>query len=336
MSWDDLANESGYRVFRDYLPAFTCSVPDCTHWLDTWSGTHLYEVQGFNVCGFGDVAGPESGTRLAPPPQVTGVSATDDHCDNIVISWNDVDNETAYIIVGDSGIQDTVDADVTVYVDVPPPGMYNYIVIAYNGCGNGPNSEFETGTRRTPVITIPALTSPIDGETVVSGELQLYCWMNVPGAGWYHAEWDDDPLFGSSVSVNTASNCYDQTLTSPLGTWYWRSRGENLCGPGPWSDVRTIHLISGTLEAPLVVVWMNGGMLRLAWNPVPNATSYEIVYATIPDGAYVHLTTVSDTFFAQAPPFELKRFFRVIALNEDVLSNSRFSPRAGELPEGGR
>jgi hypothetical protein len=63
-------------------------------------------------------------------------------------------------------------------------------------------------------------------------------WSPVNGATEYHIQVDGDAGFGSpEIDATAADSFYAHTSSLAPGTYYWRVRGSNTSGDGPWSDV---------------------------------------------------------------------------------------------------
>ncbi|MFM7814319.1 MAG: choice-of-anchor B family protein, partial [Flavobacteriales bacterium] len=78
---------------------------------------------------------------------------------------------------------------------------------------------------------------PMDGQ-VLPAEVsaQYLSWFNDQDASSYSIDIAADPGFSNIVaSYTTANNQIMIGEPLPLGTYYWRVRGENPCGPGPWA-----------------------------------------------------------------------------------------------------
>ncbi len=311
ITWNDVSNEDGYYVCRNGGIVDTVDA-NITNGVDTPApGTYAYIVYAYNSCGNGFQSLSDNGTRLAPPPQVTGVAATDNSCNNIVITWNDVAGENGYYVYRNGQQVCSVGANILTCTDTPPTGTYSYTVSGWNTCGTGPASLPDQGLLLPTVTQAPALGNPGNGAVVLSGIVQQYCWLAVANASTYRIQWDDDAQFGSPVAANTAALCYNQILSAPLGIWYWRVRGENTCGPGPWSGVQTVLVI--TLSPPVLVMRVDGAQLRLYWNPVGFATSYDVQRSNTPDSGFSLLTTTPDTTITTSYSVQDKLFYRVIA-----------------------
>lgn len=94
----------------------------------------------------------------------------------------------------------------------------------------------------------PSLTSPADAATEQSTEGSI-TWGSVADATSYDYQIDDDSDFSSPAQDgSTASLTAAYTLLYDT-EYYWRVRGTNSFGDGPWSSTRTF-----TTESPAVVV----------------------------------------------------------------------------------
>jgi hypothetical protein len=100
-------------------------------------------------CGW---AAGDIGTILhygfARPDAVTGVAASEDICDRVLVTWNDVANDTLYHIFRDSSEVGTVPRDSTHFWDYPAAGIHSYRVRAENLGGMGPFSNETNGRTR--------------------------------------------------------------------------------------------------------------------------------------------------------------------------------------------
>lgn len=135
---------------------------------------------------------------VSPPAQVTGVSATEGLCDSVVITWDDVSDETGYKIYRDAVEVGIAGADVTTYTDTPSPGAYDYTVSAYNGAGEGMQSDPDEGTRLDCTFPYAELDmgdlSACDYPTL----------MNNPAHGLSGVAW-----LGENITGETAPNTLD-------------------------------------------------------------------------------------------------------------------------------
>lgn len=112
---------------------------------------------------------------IDPPGQVQNVHASDDDCEFpscVFISWDDLEDETGYIVERsaclDTGVVEIVGRDVTSWCDtvISAGEICYYNVKAFNSCGEGPWSVADAGSRPVlpdPPINVEASDSLCDG-----------------------------------------------------------------------------------------------------------------------------------------------------------------------------
>jgi len=227
ISWSDVANETGYRVYRDGAPEPVCNVgANVTSCADASpEGNHCYTLIAYNACGGGAASTPPAcGSRLGPPPQVTGVTATDNRCDSVIVTWNGVANETGYFVYRNGTQVCDVPASVTRCADAPPVGNYDYTVAAHNVCGNGVLSYPDGGTR----LGAPAQVTGVSATDNSCSSITI-CWTDVSQETGYY-------VYRSGVPVDTiGANVTCVSDLPPTGTYRYSVGAFNACGIGPLS-----------------------------------------------------------------------------------------------------
>ncbi|NNE09911.1 MAG: T9SS type A sorting domain-containing protein, partial [Gemmatimonadetes bacterium] len=115
---------------------------------------------------------PDTGSRLADPPPVTFVSATDNLCDIVRVAWVAVANVSEYIVYRDSDSLATVDSLTTQYEDAAAESTqtYSYSVRTRTGCGISGVTTSDTGTRfgRAPSVVSCAASDNLCEEVVLT------------------------------------------------------------------------------------------------------------------------------------------------------------------------
>jgi carboxypeptidase T len=115
---------------------------------------------------------------------------------------------------------------------------YFWRVSAKNAAGSSGFTAQWKFTTIPPPPGVQTLQSPPDGATGQSASLTCV-WRSNTGATRYHFQLSTDPLFGTFI-VN--DSLVTDTLHAVSGlaagqTAYWRVRGINVAGAGPWSGV---------------------------------------------------------------------------------------------------
>jgi subtilisin-like proprotein convertase family protein len=232
LAWTDAQYETSYRIYRDgsplspYLPANTTTYTDCTA---VPGVSHNYGVNANNFCGSRQTSA--SGTRLAIPPQVTNVAATDALCNWVHITWTDAGGETGYEVHRNGSIiANPLPANTVFYLDTTAVAdvVYAYTVCAFNPGCIGPCAVPDSGRRRpapqqAPVLIIPDSCMPYTA-----------CWPSVPYADSYIIRRD-----GITIdTIAAGTTCYSDSFVPQQHTI--TAAAFNECGEGPQSPPITI------------------------------------------------------------------------------------------------
>lgn len=128
----------------------------------------------------------------------------------------------------------------------------------------------------------PVLIWPENGENINDNTPNLD-WNPVTGADNYDVQVDNDADFSSpNVNADNIGNYDNYQIPDenalPEGVYYWRVRGENAGGTGPWSETRSFRVDITPPPAPSLV-WpadgenINDNTPTLDWNPVSDAST---------------------------------------------------------------
>lgn len=321
--WNAVAQTTQYRAQWDDNSSFSSpeeatTAGTCINHGLSGTGTRYWRVRAENSCGIGSWSAWRTVNVIDPPGDASCVFPADgqDVCNGIPVDyvWNFVPGATMYVIWWDE--DPDFSSPEEEYIEVTDrmhvffgEGPRFWKVQALNSCGGGGWSA----TRWVILYAFPgppSQISPPDGQEILSGAPQEYCWEDVSQAQDYVIQWDDDPNFGTPVEAIVTEACHTQILDGS-GTWYWRVRSRNSCFTGDWVSGLTVELVS--LSIPVVVIWWDEGLIRLAWPPASGATSYDVRYSDQQGGPYVFLTSTADTTITQSPDLAGRRFYEVVA-----------------------
>ncbi len=122
------------------------------------------------------------------------------------------------------------------------PSLFNnttyYIRVQAVKWGIGPFSDigmYQTNTGTTELPGSATLGDPGEGNTIPGGP-HLFTWQAAPGAAYYMVVFSDDSKFrsgGGETMVIGLQQRYD--FLKPNTHYYWRVRGVNSAGLGPWT-----------------------------------------------------------------------------------------------------
>jgi hypothetical protein len=74
-------------------------------------------------------------------------------------------------------------------------------------------------------------------------------WLSVGGATRYQVEWSDKPDLSDNYAAMSVSTEAGVPVEKPLrigGLYYWRVRGGNEAGWGPWSSIASFRVMEET------------------------------------------------------------------------------------------
>ncbi|MEX1275436.1 MAG: FG-GAP-like repeat-containing protein [Bacteroidota bacterium] len=163
---------------------------------------------------------------------------------------------------------------------------YYWRVSAGNEGGYSSFSSSRSFTTLPDVPASPALSVPIAGATNQPTGFSI-SWNSVSGASHYGLQVATDSLF-TTITANQDSLVGTSAVISGLANnnvYYWRVRGINVAGYGPFSSLRQFETVSNVPAAPGLVAPTNAALnipfaTTLSWNAVGGATSYSLQVST--------------------------------------------------------
>jgi fibronectin type 3 domain-containing protein len=295
LSWDLVEGADGYRVYRSTLDGNygspLATVSGGTSWSDTGldPGTAYYYKVG--AC-YGALEGSLSNyVRASTFTPVSFIGAEANGSSSV--------KTTKLTLSFDQDIEDFSAADITlmsnntgaVKGELTRIGMGVY-ELAVSGISAG-GSVTVTAVKNGYIITPPSkeatvyfvlIAAPTGAATaVLSASSIRVSWSPVPGAASYEIYYQ---IGSTSASINLAgtssSASYTHTGLAPETTYYYSIKAKNSAGTSGYSSP-----VSGTTQqastppyAPtgVTVTALSSSSVRVSWNPVSTATSYEIYY----------------------------------------------------------
>lgn len=247
---------------------------------------------------------------------------------NLTVIWSTVsganvyrlqvatDNAFATVIYDQANIPSLSHSPTGLLENVP----YYWRVSAGNEGGYGSFSVPRSFTTLPDAPASPSLSFPLAGSTNQPTGFTI-SWNTVAGATMYGLHISTDSLFNTLTVSRDSLAGTSQVITGLTNNtlYYWRVRGINPAGYGPFSAVRQFETISSIPAAPSLVLPAIGAQdisvtPDLIWNSSSGASSYSVQVS--PDSLFP--TTVTDvqgitdtTFSIQGLSAGTKYFWRV-------------------------
>lgn len=194
---------------------------------------------------------PVTVTVVSPPaPTLDPIDNADLDGDFWVV-WDEVPNGVTYTLEEDdseafeSPVERYAGPGTEMHIEGQAAGLWFYRVRAAGPGGEGPWSNIESAGVVPEAPQLDPIDNPDgDGHYLVS-------WNDVAGATFYTLEEDDNPDFASPTTRYTGPSSQYPIRSQPTGTWHYRVRANNAAGAGPWSEGRSVTILS-RLFLPLV------------------------------------------------------------------------------------
>ncbi|MEM1127032.1 MAG: T9SS type A sorting domain-containing protein [Bacteroidota bacterium] len=253
----------------------------------------------------------------------------------VTLEWSEVSGATGYAVVigtasdpfAGGSLIITGSTELTQSLELGT--TYYWAVRAQLSSGTGAYSSvfsFTTVSTLFPPDDAPELVAPLDGADEVETDVQ-FKWMAVSNAVGYDLQISDDPDFPSASTRQEVTRELNKLVDSlPSGTQlYWRVRGRNAAGGGPWSTASfTTRLEAPTASPALLTPSADASVsvpVTLTWSAVDQAATYQLQVSagsSFPDNG--NTTTFSDltdtTFVLSSFPADVFSYYwRVRAVN---------------------
>lgn len=244
-------------------------------------------------------SGDDATVTAVKPAAPTGVTATPGDA-QATIAWTSVAGATSYNIywATATGVTPATGTKITGATNpYTQTGLTNgttcyYVVTAVNAAGESAASSQASATPAPPLPAAPTGVTATPGDTQVT-----IAWTTVAGPTSYNIYWSTTAGAGlTGTKITGAANPYIQTGLTNATTYYYVVTAVNAAGESaPSVQVSAIPLVQPAPAAPTGVTATAGdGQVTLAWTAVPNATKYNIYYATAPGVTQATGTKLTD------------------------------------------
>ncbi len=225
-------------------------------WIDPINSGMMI-VDGKN-CGFAVQPDNPLATICAPSDAVYQLTVSDNFANNVNLT---VDGLPAGLTATFSNNAPAAGEIVTLTISNTagqPFGNYPFIVNGTDGTESSVTNLFLELFDDIPAMA--ALMIPADMETDITTS-PTFEW-GITSASSYEIEVATDVNFSNIVTSNPMINTEMHVITTflePLTTYFWRIRGNNLCGTGNWSTTNTFTTanivcnIATTIDTPIAI-----------------------------------------------------------------------------------
>ncbi|MGA9116136.1 MAG: T9SS type A sorting domain-containing protein [Bacteroidota bacterium] len=201
--------------------------------------------------------------------------------------------------------------------------LHYWRVTAKNAAGYGPSSATWSFTTVIALPAAPALVSPANGAQNIPLNPML-TWNAAPSATSYRLQVATDSAFTQRF-FDDSTLAGTQQQISPLAantTYFWRVRGKNAAGSGPYSTMFRF-LTTAAPPIPALVLPPDSAtrlerQVRFSWRTVPGASAYHLQVGT--SGAFTTLvyndSTIADSTRTAGPfPYAARLHWRIRSRN---------------------
>jgi hypothetical protein len=271
------------------------------------------------------------------PPHLDSIDNTDGD-GNYTVTWSYPYADPPVYTYTLEEATDTSFADPSTYypldsltqtVSYKEPGTYYYRVRGHNDWGPGEWSAVQSVT-----VIPPPYTPTIEVEDVDFDGTYTVTWSYdyaFPPVVTYTLRESTDPDFTNPITYYPNVSVSQTISSRPLGTYYYAVRGHNVAGPGAWSDVHSVTVLSplrDDFEDP-----RTGWTVRRTSSPYLNLAS-----ATYTDGKLVtrlrdrfDFAIFSSMFKAPDPPYRVAMKSRIVHLGNELSYGLIFGANDGTL-----
>lgn len=235
-----------------------------------WTSEVFVIVPGFTEIELDQwTCGPCPGEEPGP---ITGLTATQDLCREVLVTWNPANFAMGYQVMIDGVIAGTVFIPQFVhgiFTPEQPPYCHSYRVKAVNEYGEGPLSDPVQGC----YITFLNPPTNVNASNDLCFEVRV-TWNAVPGALGYEVRRDGFPL----ITVTGVTEYTDETQP---GFVYWYSVSSvNECGTGVASpNDNGVALVPPQPVLNAAASTTEDDRITVSWSAATGATGYEILRA---------------------------------------------------------
>ncbi len=292
IEWDAVPDATYYQLEADSTIIYTGSDSSYVHTGLMPGSSHQYRVLAGNLSGQSEWSEPilaATGLQYTTTPQNISFYRVDDG--TTMLLWDQATGITNYRIEINGMLSPTVVTGTSISISTTPGELYNIrvgSVVEEDGIQSIDWSEevtFRTARKLPGIPENIVIDAGPDSITI--------SWTAVPGAIGYEI------MGARQVFVSGNNTSYVLTGLIPSSSYIINVRAYNETGAGEWSEdksVMTSEVLPGIpvniFGEPYQPVYStNGAVIRLRWDPVRRATSYDV---EIRNSGLINYTTTNE------------------------------------------
>lgn len=266
VSWDASSGAIGYEIEVDGTVVNTDTATVYTH-VGINSGTpHTYRVRARNAGGPGNWSAPITKSTLPASPDIPFNLNAVPLSTSVTVTWNNVSGATGYDIEVDGALVNNGPNTNYIHNSLTPGTHHTYRVRSINPGGKSEWSGYVNTT--TLLDTLPV---PINISATPSLNSITLTWDKVGGASGYEVSVDGVAFDSGTRTTYTHSNL------APGTQHVYRVRAKKSGVASEWSAAVVSATLTNEFGAPSnLKANADNSSIVLSWNPVANATGYEV------------------------------------------------------------
>lgn len=266
VSWDASSGAIGYEIEVDGTVVNTDTATVYTH-VGINSGTpHTYRVRARNAGGPGNWSAPITKSTLPASPDIPVNLNAVPLSTSVTVTWNNVSGATGYDIEVDGALVNNGPNTNYIHNSLTPGTHHTYRVRSINPGGKSEWSGYVNTT--TLLDTVPV---PINISATPSLNSIALTWDKVGGASGYEISVDGVAFDNGTRTTYTHSNL------APGTQHVYRVRAKKSGVASEWSAAVVSATLTNEFGVPSnLKANADNSSIVLSWNPVANATGYEV------------------------------------------------------------
>jgi len=309
VSWEDVTNEDGYKLYRSLSASGTYSqIETLGANVTTYSNTDLnpntqycYKVESYNSAGSSGYSPYDCATTDQDlPSSPSWFTATTYSNSQINVSWEDVTNEDGYKLyrsLSASGTYsqiETLGANVTTYsnTDLNPNTQYCYKVESYNSAGSSGYSPYDCATTDQD---LPSSPSWLTATTYSNSQINI-SWEDVTNEDGYklYRSLSASGTYSQIETLGANVTTYSNTDLNPNTQYCYKVEAYNGAGNSGYSpyDCATTDQDLPSSPSWLTATTYSNSQINISWEDVTNEDGYKLYRSLSASGTYSQIETL--------------------------------------------